>query len=224
MKRTSALSVALGCLASASASAQLPDGVRVGTAHVVQDLTVFPILADAQEKVGRIVTLDAALRKGTAVVREQKNGAQVNRLEIVNRGNDSVYVLAGTVVKGGNQDRQVSQDFVVPPKKRIAVDAFCVEQGRWHGRRSGRSTGGRFGTMQVLAGGKVRAAGQYEKDQSKVWKQVAETFRPALLNARLMGIRGELQIEGEVVHVIARQLIDHSDMLGNLLVTSRDFR
>jgi error-prone DNA polymerase len=57
-----------------------------------------------------------------------------------------------------------------------------------------------------------------------VWKQVAETFRSALLNARLMGIRGELQIEGEVLHVIARQLIDHTEMLGNLLVTSRDFR
>jgi error-prone DNA polymerase len=57
-----------------------------------------------------------------------------------------------------------------------------------------------------------------------VWKQVAENYRPALLNARLMGIRGELQIEGEVIHVIARQLIDHTEMLGNLLTTSRDFR
>ena len=57
-----------------------------------------------------------------------------------------------------------------------------------------------------------------------VWKQVAETFRSALLNARFMGVRGELQIEGEVLHVIARQLIDHTEMLGNLLVTSRDFR
>ena len=57
-----------------------------------------------------------------------------------------------------------------------------------------------------------------------VWKQVAENFRSTLLNARLMGIVGELQIEGEVTHVIARQLIDHTDMLGNLLVTSRDFR
>ena len=57
-----------------------------------------------------------------------------------------------------------------------------------------------------------------------IWKQVAEQHRAALLNARLMGIRGELQIEGEVIHVIARQLIDHTEMLGNLVVTSRDFR
>ena len=57
-----------------------------------------------------------------------------------------------------------------------------------------------------------------------VWKQVAEQYRAALLNAKLMGIQGELQIEGQVIHVIARQLIDHTEMLGNLVVTSRDFR
>ena len=57
-----------------------------------------------------------------------------------------------------------------------------------------------------------------------VWKQVAEDYRAALLNARLMGVQGELQIEGQVIHVIARKLIDHSEMLGNLVVTSRDFR
>ncbi|MGI9224505.1 MAG: error-prone DNA polymerase [Woeseiaceae bacterium] len=57
-----------------------------------------------------------------------------------------------------------------------------------------------------------------------VWKQVAEKYRAALLNARLLGIRGELQIEGKVIHVIARQLIDHTEMLGDLEVRSRDFR
>jgi error-prone DNA polymerase len=57
-----------------------------------------------------------------------------------------------------------------------------------------------------------------------VWKQVAEQYRAALLNARLMGIQGELQIEGQVIHVIVKRLVDHTDMLGNLVVTSRDFR
>ncbi len=57
-----------------------------------------------------------------------------------------------------------------------------------------------------------------------VWKTLAERFRAPLLNARLMGVRGELQIEGSVIHVVARELVDHSDMLGTLLVRSRDFR
>ena len=57
-----------------------------------------------------------------------------------------------------------------------------------------------------------------------VWKQLAEKYRAALLNARLLGVSGELQIEGKVIHVIAGKLLDHSDMLGNLAVRSRDFR
>jgi error-prone DNA polymerase len=57
-----------------------------------------------------------------------------------------------------------------------------------------------------------------------VWKKVAEEFRSELLNARLLGIAGELQIEGRVIHVIAHRLFDHSDMLGELSVSSRDFR
>jgi error-prone DNA polymerase len=57
-----------------------------------------------------------------------------------------------------------------------------------------------------------------------VWKQVADQHRAALLNAKLMGVRGEVQIEGKVIHVVAKQLIDHSEMLGGLMVKSRDFR
>lgn len=57
-----------------------------------------------------------------------------------------------------------------------------------------------------------------------VWKRIAEDQRDVLLNARLMGVVGELQIEGRVVHVIARQLVDHSKLLGELTVRSRDFR
>jgi error-prone DNA polymerase len=57
-----------------------------------------------------------------------------------------------------------------------------------------------------------------------VWSQIAQRDRAALLNARLMGVHGELQIEGQVIHVIADRLVDHTDMLGNLVVTSRDFR
>jgi error-prone DNA polymerase len=57
-----------------------------------------------------------------------------------------------------------------------------------------------------------------------VWKKIADEQRDVLLNARLMGVQGELQREGKVIHVIARRLIDHSGLLGELTVNSRDFR
>jgi error-prone DNA polymerase len=57
-----------------------------------------------------------------------------------------------------------------------------------------------------------------------VWKKIAEEQRDVLLNARLMGVQGELQKEGKVTHVIARKLVDHNALLGELAVKSRDFR
>ncbi|HZW58732.1 MAG TPA: error-prone DNA polymerase, partial [Woeseiaceae bacterium] len=56
-----------------------------------------------------------------------------------------------------------------------------------------------------------------------VWKRIAERDRQVLLNARLMGVDGEVQTEGGVIHVIARRLRDHSTLLGELQVRSRDF-
>ncbi len=84
-------------------------------------------------------------------------------------------MLAGTVVKGGNQDRQIGQDFIVDPKRTASVDAFCVEHGRWTSERDGRSTGGKFGTLPQLVTSKIRAAAQYKKDQGEVWSNVDET-------------------------------------------------
>jgi len=57
-----------------------------------------------------------------------------------------------------------------------------------------------------------------------VWRKTAEEQRDVLLAARLMGIEGELQIEGKVIHVIVHRMIDHSGLLGELMVPSREFR
>ena len=56
-----------------------------------------------------------------------------------------------------------------------------------------------------------------------VWKALAERQRAIMLCARLLGVYGEVQREGSVVHVIARRLYDHSALLGDLDARSRDF-
>jgi error-prone DNA polymerase len=56
-----------------------------------------------------------------------------------------------------------------------------------------------------------------------VWRDVAERQRRALVGSRLMGVAGELQVEGEVLHVIARRIVDLSGWLGTLIAPSRDF-
>jgi len=56
-----------------------------------------------------------------------------------------------------------------------------------------------------------------------VWRQLGEQQRRELLGARLLGVVGEVQREGEVLHVIAHRLEDHSQLLGDLMTHSRDF-
>ncbi|MEN7341941.1 MAG: error-prone DNA polymerase [Pseudomonadota bacterium] len=56
-----------------------------------------------------------------------------------------------------------------------------------------------------------------------IWKDLAERQRKVLLGARLMGVRGRLQKEGKVIHVVASRLDDHNDLLSDLTTRSRDF-
>jgi len=56
-----------------------------------------------------------------------------------------------------------------------------------------------------------------------VWRNLADRQRRELLGSRLMGVHGTLEREGEVVHLIAKRLVDHSELLGALQTSSRDF-
>jgi error-prone DNA polymerase len=56
-----------------------------------------------------------------------------------------------------------------------------------------------------------------------VWPDLVQRRRQVLLQARLLVVEGELQREGEVLHLIASRLEDHSHLLGRLVTHSRDF-
>ncbi|MGE0023853.1 MAG: DUF6569 family protein [Hyphomicrobium sp.] len=80
------------------------------------------------------LTLDEALEKGSVRVHETQ---QVSELEIENTGESAVFVHAGDIVKGGQQDRVLTVTILVPPKSgRVPIASFCVERGRWTARGS----------------------------------------------------------------------------------------
>ena len=56
-----------------------------------------------------------------------------------------------------------------------------------------------------------------------VWRNLVESQRRELLGARLMGVQGVVERDGDVVHVAARRLSDYSALLGPLAAASRDF-
>ena len=56
-----------------------------------------------------------------------------------------------------------------------------------------------------------------------LWSPLVRKQRREALNSRLLTVYGVWQCESNVKHVIARRLVDHSHLLGTLMVKSRDF-
>lgn len=56
-----------------------------------------------------------------------------------------------------------------------------------------------------------------------VWKDRVERYRREVLQGRLLEVRGRLQKESGVIHLVTGRLIDRSAWLGELPTESRDF-
>jgi hypothetical protein len=129
------------------------------------------------------LTLDQGLAGRTVEVREKGAGAgqdqaQVNSLEIENKSDKWLFLQAGDIVKGGKQDRTIMTDMVLPPhSKPQSIDAFCVEHGRWTPSQDGLAFKANTG---IVSGGSLKRAIQSEKNQSRVWQEVAKTERVAV--------------------------------------------
>jgi hypothetical protein len=147
------------------------------------NLTIFPVVADHSHNTSGFLTLDEGLRSGDVVVTESgqvqplmrrrfypanRDGAQVNRLVLVNNSKRPLILLAGEIVTGGKQDRVIGKDRIVPAESDpIDLSVFCVEPGRWV------ATSQVFGGhVYSMAAPKVRARAMGDKDQQKVWSEV----------------------------------------------------
>src|SRR5262249_5097413 len=135
-----------------------------------ENLTIFLIRGDDQMKGRKFLTLDEALEQKKVVVHETKN---VNELAIENTSNDEVFIQAGDIVKGGQQDRLIAVDLIVPPKSgKVPLASFCVEAGRW-AQREGEAAE-QFGSSKSSAPSKdLKLAARVARSQRGVWDNVA---------------------------------------------------
>jgi error-prone DNA polymerase len=56
-----------------------------------------------------------------------------------------------------------------------------------------------------------------------VWQRLGAQYNAALVESRLMEVRGTLQRAADVTHVVARELIDRSDLIGSLRFAIHEF-
>lgn len=144
---------------------------RFSGPYTHDNLTLFLIHGDDQIKGKDILTLDEALMQKKVMVHETKN---VNQLAIENTSTDEVFVQAGDIVRGGQQDRVIAFDLIVPPKSgKVPLAAFCVEAGRWTQR--GKEAHGHFSRSDNCTSGNfLNLAIRKEMSQQAVWENVAK--------------------------------------------------
>jgi hypothetical protein len=106
-----------------------------GVPKTYRNLTLIPVYDTAARSTARYLTLDEGLKRKLVKVKEAGDGGDVNRLLVSNLGDDPLYIMSGEIVLGGQQDRCMGADTIIPArKKNVPVTVFCVEHGRWDGR------------------------------------------------------------------------------------------
>jgi len=147
-----------------------PPKVKLSAPHAHGNLTIFFLRGEAALK-GKVLTLDEALRAKKFVVHETQD---VNRLSVENTGDDAVFIQAGDIVKGGQQDRVLALDVLVPGKSgKMPIDAFCVESGRWS-QRAGENVKAFSASAYSVVGNDLKLAARKDKAQGKVWEGVSK--------------------------------------------------
>jgi len=172
------------------------EGYRLSGPHARGNLAIY-LLHDPSAPAGDLgcLSLEEGLRSGAVKVTEKAGGAEVNELQIENAGEKPVYLQAGDTVKGGQQDRTIAVDVVLPAKSgKRAIEAFCVEPGRWSVRdQAGPSTLAYAGASFALADfptpvatREQKLAVRLSKSQEDVWsagKAVNEDLKAKVVSA-----------------------------------------
>jgi hypothetical protein len=141
---------------------------RLSGPYTHKNLTVF-LIHGRDQTTKPFLTLQEALAQKKVKVYETRD---VNELAIQNLSNEDIYVQAGDIVRGGDQDRMISVDFIVPPKSgRMPIAAFCVESGRWNKR--GNEEAAVFSSSDnSVATKELKLAAKSANSQQAVWQNV----------------------------------------------------
>ena len=176
--------LALACTSNTQAQLKNSEGWTKTPAQVVtsdykisgpythKNLTVFLIHGD-NKSTGKVpLTLQEAMALKKVKVIET---GDVNQLVIQNISDQEVFVQSGDIVKGGQQDRVLAMDLLVPPHSgRVPIDSFCVEHGRWQQRGAEMATA--FSSSEQSLNHKdLKMAAKSAKSQNEVWAKVAES-------------------------------------------------
>jgi ARG/rhodanese/phosphatase superfamily protein len=195
-----------------------PSTYRLSGPYTHKNLTVFLVHGkDLTNKT--FLTLQEGLAQKKVRVYETKD---VNELAIRNFSNQDIYVQAGDIVRGGEQDRMISVDFIVPPRSgRMPIAAFCVESGRWN-KRGNEEPASFSSSENSVALKELKLAAKAQQSQGAVWENVSVAQKKlsrnvgASVNDELSASSFELSVENsKVKETTAAYIKELSGLLQN---------
>ncbi|MGE0433093.1 MAG: DUF6569 family protein [Planctomycetota bacterium] len=119
------------------------------------------------EQSERMQELQNAIEQRVQQMGNSQRGAEVNSLHVSNGSEHPLFLMTGELLLGGQQDRIVAVDTIIPANTTADVKVFCVEPGRWTGAA-------RFGSGNAVVHGKLRCVAQNSKSQQAVWDEVEQ--------------------------------------------------
>ncbi len=162
------------------------------TALEFENLRLYPILASEafisqNPEAAGLLNLPEALENPRFRITEHKpfgrfgDADAVNTLTVQNKTESAVFLMAGDILQGGNQDRVIAQDAVIAARSIGNIPVFCVEPGRWSPHEEEAREGSEksqniyaFTGYYHVASRDVRRAAQYSNNQQEVWDKVAQ--------------------------------------------------
>ncbi len=143
---------------------------RLSGPYTHNNLTIFLVHGKNMFEGKTFLTLQEAMVQKKVVVYETKS---VNELAIQNISDEDIYVQSGDIVKGGQQDRMIGVDLIVPRRSgKMPISAFCVESGRWSGRGNERATVF-SSSSDVVSTKEIKLAAKRSNSQGGVWQSVS---------------------------------------------------
>lgn len=180
---------------SATENQTLKVSTEDSEALTYENLRVYPIVADEGfYKTNAIAETMKNLEEGIETkgfyITEKKpygrmeDSDAVNSLTVQNKSNETVYLMQGDVIQGGNQDRILAEDRVIAARTIMDIPVYCVEHGRWQYREDevdqddAESKHKRkifaFSGYYNVASSDLRKTVRETQNQESVWKKVGE--------------------------------------------------
>lgn len=151
-----------------------------------ESLRLYPVTANGRllaehNSLSQIKTLAEGMNThGFRIMEKKQFGASEewrHVLTVQNKSQDTVLLMSGDVVQGGNQDRAIAHHQVIMPHTVTNIEVYCVEKGRSsyydQSAPEAEKQAAAFKGFYNVASPQVRHAIQNTGGQGEVWNAVA---------------------------------------------------